>query len=30
LGKTRSATTDYVISKATVDVCIRTDYVAHD
>jgi len=32
LGKTRSgnATTDYVTWKATVDVCNRTDYVAHD
>jgi len=30
LGKTRSATTDYVTRKATVDVCNRTDYVAHD
>jgi len=30
LGKTRSATADYVTWKATVDVCNRTDYVAHD
>jgi len=26
-GKTRSATTDYVNCKATVDVCSRVDYV---
>jgi len=30
LGKTRGATTDYVTWKATVDVCNRTDQVAHD
>jgi len=30
LGKTHSATTDYVTWKATVDVCNRTDYVAPD
>jgi len=30
LGETRSATTDYVTWKATVDVCYRTEYVAHD
>jgi len=33
LGKTRSATTDYVTYvtwKATVDVCNRIDYIAHN
>ena len=30
LGKTRSATTDYVIWKATVDICNRIDCVIHD
>jgi len=30
LGKTRSATTDYVTGKSTVDVCNRIDYVAYD
>ena len=30
LGKTRCATTDYVTWKATVDVCNRIDYAAHD
>jgi len=30
LGKTCSATTDYVTWKATMDVCNRTDYVAND
>jgi len=30
LGKTRSATTDYITWQATVDDCNRKDYVAHD
>jgi len=30
MSKTRSATTDYVTLNATVDVCNRTDCVAHD
>jgi len=30
LSKTRSVTTDYVTSKATMDDCNRIDYVAND